>query len=219
MQLSGLFTKCLTRHYEDTAHEVSYATENEGKTAYIYFEASRGLEDWKRNLSFPAKAYGSPEGAWYAHYGFLSAWKAVEPIVSERLKRDKPSAIVTVGYSQGAAIATLCHEYLYYHRTVPHTSLFGYGFASPRVLWGRVDEERWRGFTVIRNLDDLVTHLPPKMLGFRHVGRLLEIGERGRYGRLEAHTPEAMLKELIRYEASLKASGNNGACNVPLNVL
>lgn len=219
MQLSRLFTKCLTRHYEDTSGKVSYATEYEGETAYIYFEASRGLEDWKRNLSFPRKAYGRNDRVWYAHHGFLSAWRAVRPIIVKRLEREKPSAIVTVGYSQGAAIATLCHEDLYYHRTVPHASLYGYGFASPRVLWGRVDEERWRGFTVIRNLDDLVTHLPPKVLGFRHVGRLLEIGERGRYGRLEAHTPEAMLKELARYEAGLKASGNDGACNVPSNVL
>jgi hypothetical protein len=207
MQLSELFTKCLTRRYVDTSGKVSYAIESEGQTTYLYFEASNGLADWKRNLCFPAKAYSGMNGVWYAHYGFLSAWKAVEPIIEARLEREKPSAIVSVGYSQGAAIATLCHEYLYYRRTVPHTSLIGYGFAAPRVLWGRVDEERWKGFTVIRNLDDLVTHLPPRTLGFRHVGRMLEIGERGRYGRLEAHSPEAMLRELVRYEKGKQQGG------------
>ena len=203
MQLSELFSKCLTRRYSEASGKVNYAIEREGETVYVYFEASNGLEDWKRNLSFPAKAYGGEGGIWYAHRGFLSAWKTVLPLVTERLEMERPSAIVSVGYSHGAAIAALCHEHLYYHRTVPHTSLFGYGFASPRVLWGRADEERWKGFTVIRNLDDLVTHLPPKVLGFRHVGRLLEVGEHGRYGRLEAHTPEAMLKELVRYESGL----------------
>lgn len=201
MRLSALFTKCLTRRYENTAGEVSYAIELDGKTAFVYFEASRGSMDWRRNLSFPARAYGPRIGGGYAHQGFLSAWRAVRPTVIERLTAAAPTAIVTVGYSHGAAIAALCHEYLYSRRTVPHASLYGYGFSSPRVLWGRVDQTRWWGFTVIRNLDDLVTHLPPKVLGFCHVGRLLEIGERGRYGRLEAHTPEAMQRELLRYEA------------------
>ena len=201
MRLSELFTKCLTRRYEEAPGEVNYALESEGETLQIYFEASRGLADWKRNVSFPAKAYSGASGTWYAHYGFLHAWRAVRPLILARLRREPPRAIVLVGYSQGAAIATLCYGDLYDRRAVAPSSLFCYAFASPRVLWGRVDEERWRGLTVIRNLDDLVTHLPPSALGFRHVGRLLEIGERGRYGRLEAHTPEAMLRELVRAES------------------
>lgn len=200
MKLSALFEKCLTRSYEQASGEVSYAFEEIGETLYVYLEASNGLLDWKRNLAFPAKAYRTDMGVWFAHYGFLSAWKTLRPIVLERVLRLTPRAIVTLGYSHGAAIATLCHEYLYYHRFVPTSHLFGYGFGSPRVLWGRVDERRWQSFTVIRNLDDLVTHLPPRLFGFRHVGRMLEIGERGRYGHIRAHTPDAILTELERYD-------------------
>jgi len=57
---------------------------------------------------------------------------------------------------------------------------------------------RWERFTVIRNLDDLVTHMPPAVLGFSHVGELLEIGEKGRYSRVDAHRPENILAELER---------------------
>ena len=45
-----------------------------------------------------------------------------------------------------------------------------------------------------------MTHLPPLIFGFRHVGQMRQIGEKGRYGHLEAHTPDAMLSELRRYE-------------------
>lgn len=207
MKLSQLFEKCLSQHYEQAPGEVNYAFEVEGETLFIFFESSKGLADWKRNFSFPAKAYHGMSGTWYAHHGFLRAWKTVRRVVFQKVEREHPRAIVVVGYSHGAAIATLCHEDLYYHRAVCNSSLFGYGFAAPRVLWGRVDKERWRGFTVIRNIDDLVTHLPPRLLGFRHVGQMLRIGERGRYGCLEAHTPEAMKNELLRYEESKSCGG------------
>ena len=200
MKLSELFENCLTRSYKEASGEVSYAFECVGKTLYIYLEASNGISDWRRNLAFPAKAYRTDKGIWFAHRGFLSAWKILRPIVLSQVLNQRPSTIVSLGYSHGAAIATLCHEYLFYHRLVPSDALFGFAFASPRVLWGRVDDRRWEKFTVIRNRGDLVTHLPPLIFGFRHVGQILRIGEKGRYGQLEAHTPDAMLSELRRYE-------------------
>ncbi len=67
-------------------------------------------------------------------------------------------------------------------------------------------QERWERFTVVRNLDDLVTHLPPGLLGYRHVGRLLEIGKRGQYSPVEAHLSENYLRELAG-DAQNKAVG------------
>jgi len=76
--------------------------------------------------------------------------------------------------------------------------VFGYGFGCPRVIWGRVPRERarWRNFYVIRNYDDIVTHLPPRALGFRHVGKLITVGYAGRYSRVDAHRAENYLREL-----------------------
>ena len=108
--------------------------------------------------------------------------------------------IVTVGYSHGAALAVLCHEYIWFHRPDLRADAEGYGFGCPRVIWGALTvdlQARWEGFTVVRNLDDLVTHMPPVFLGYRHVGGLLEIGKIGKYSAIDAHRAENILSELI----------------------
>ena len=108
-----------------------------------------------------------------------------------------------VGYSHGAALAALCHEYVWFNRPDLRDSLEGYGFGCPRVFWGvkrQVSRARWEKFLVVRNIDDVVTHLPPAALGFSHVGELLEIGQRGKYGMIAAHRPENILTELRNYE-------------------
>ena len=59
-------------------------------------------------------------------------------------------------------------------------------------------QNRWRNFTVVRNIDDLVTHLPPASMGYRHIGKLLEIGAKGRYADWDAHKAKNIEKELRR---------------------
>ena len=109
-----------------------------------------------------------------------------------------------VGYSHGGALAMLCHEYVWFHRPDLRDRITGYGFGAPRVYWGfwipTALRERWRDFTVVRNRGDIVTHLPPEMGGYRHVGRLWEIGKRGVYGGIAAHRPENYTRELQREE-------------------
>ena len=58
------------------------------------------------------------------------------------------------------------------------------------------ENDRWHDFYVIRNIDDAVTHLPPSLLGFRHVGNMIEIGEAGKYSSIDAHRAENYLYEL-----------------------
>ncbi|MBQ8658695.1 MAG: hypothetical protein IJ506_06125, partial [Clostridia bacterium] len=53
---------------------------------------------------------------------------------------------------------------------------------------------------LVRNIDDIVTHLPPAVLGYSHVGKLLEIGKKGKYTAVEAHLSENILAELKAYE-------------------
>ena len=71
------------------------------------------------------------------------------------------------------------------------------------MIWGAVSQSvanRFQALTVIRNIDDIVTHLPPKILGYTHVGNLLEIGKRGKYSKIDAHRPKNILNELLIYE-------------------
>ena len=171
---------------------------------YVYLEHSSGAEDWQNNLDFVARPYKNMEGNWQAHGGFVNVWKSVEDYIAPEILNENYRKITIVGYSHGAALAVLCHEYAFYHRPDIRENISGFGFGCPRVIFGRKSSEHeriWRNFTVIRNIDDMVTHLPPSILGFFHVGSMLEIGERGKYSRVDAHRPENILRELKIYEA------------------
>ncbi len=144
---------------------------------------------------------------WQAHRGFIKVWKEIEPFVFPKIMDRGLSGIITVGYSHGAAIALICHEYIWFHRPELRSRIAGFGFGCPRVLRRFKDNElarRWEKFTVIRNIDDIVTHLPPSFLGYVHVGELLEIGKKGRYSMTDAHRPENIMRELEAYENSLR---------------
>ena len=206
MTLENLFRRCVERTYVHVENAADYALDRFGDTLYVYLQASHGAEDWKNNLDFPARPYHSKGKVWYAHRGFVRVWQSVERYVARDLADPAVRHVVTVGYSHGAALAVLCHEYLWSHRPDLRDSLQGYGFGCPRVFWGLRKPSllrRWERFVVIRNLDDTVTHVPPAILGYSHVGRMLEIGTRGKYNAIDAHRPENILRELAVVESPL----------------
>ena len=85
--------------------------------------------DWKNNFDFPAKPYKDMEVNWSCHRGFLRVWKSIEPYLEEVINDMTISQIYIVGYSHGAAIASLCHEYVWYHRPdLRDNGLEGFGF-------------------------------------------------------------------------------------------
>ncbi len=200
MELYELFSQCLTITYSQTGVSANYALKREGDILYIFFEGSDGKNDWKNNLDFPAKAYKRMgKTVWFAHRGFLKVWKEIEPMLAEDIADKEFKKIVISGYSHGGALAMLCHEYAWYHRPDLRKTLESYGFGAPRVFWGVKTAElksRWKGFTVVRNINDIVTHLPPALLGYSHVGKTLKIGEKGKYAAVEAHNPQNILTEL-----------------------
>ncbi len=203
MQLSQLFRRCVERTYVHVENAADYALDRVGGTLYIYLQASDGLTDWKNNLDFPARPYRSGGKPWWAHRGFVRVWKSVEEHIKKDVLDSTVKQVVVVGYSHGAALAVLCHEYVWYNRPDLRDTLEGYGFGCPRVFWGVRRPSllrRWERFLVVRNVDDVVTHVPPAFLGFSHVGSLLEIGARGLYSPVDAHRPENILAELLRAE-------------------
>ena len=202
--LYRLFLRCLNIPYTSVENSGDYAFERVGDHLYVYLECSDGVVDWKNNLDFAARPY--KDAPWKAHGGFVRVWQSVKKYVSAEILDEKYKKITVVGYSHGAALAVLCHEYAYFHRPDIRANILGYGYGCPRVIWGRQNKEmadRWRNFTVIRNIDDIVTHLPPRILGFRHVGRMLKIGQEGKYSRTDAHRPENILRELKMFEARI----------------
>lgn len=182
-------------HLEEEA--ASFFYEREGDTLRIFFEESNGATDWRNNFDFPAEPYRDMEDKWFAHRGFLRVWKNVEPHLVEAIADPTVSYIEICGYSHGAAVALLCYEYCKFHR--PDIVVDGYGFGAPRVVWGWVPKNvkaRLKGFVVVRNGKDLVTHLPPVFFGFRHVGKVKKIGK-----------SEGLIKDHMasRYREALKA--------------
>lgn len=199
--LRQLFLSCLEADYKNTDINGSYAYLRDGERLYIFFEKSNGYEDWWNNLSYRAVSRGRKKDVWYCHEGFLRVFESVRPYLDGAIGDKSIKSIITVGYSHGAALALLCHEYIWWARPDLRKGIEGYGFGCPRVVWGRVkgERERWRDFYVIRNRDDIVTHLPPLILGYRHKGNMVEIGD-GKKSVADAHRPE-------NYIASLSANG------------
>lgn len=197
-----LFQRCLCANYTHTAEDGDYAIEIDGDTLYILFEWSDGATDWRNNLDFPAKPYKSMTDTWYCHRGFLRVWKGmrdeVEKGVADALRRSEGiSKITVVGYSHGGAISLFATEdmaYLYGQKY----KVSGYGFGAPRVLWGVIPDavkERISAFKTVRNIPDLVTHVPPKIFGYRDVN-ITEIGRYGKYQPIEAHYSSSYIAEM-----------------------
>ena len=154
-------------------------------------------------LSVPSKPYKDMFKKWRVHGGFLVVWKdmqtAIEESVAEILaSHTEIKKIVIVGYSHGAALAVLATEDMEYLYGESY-EVSGYGFGCPRVLWGIVPSEvkyRLRNFTSIRNIPDIVTHVPPMLLGFRNAGTLIKVGKKGKYNPFKAHYASAYIDEL-----------------------
>ncbi len=210
--LKALFLRCLNARYISTQEDGNYAIECEGNTLYLLFECSNSAVDWKNNLDFPVAPYKNMHPSWQCHRGFLRVWKGMQEEVEERVayilsRRSEIHDIVCVGYSHGGALAVLATEdmeYLHGERC----SVSGYGFGAPRVLFGRVPKEvkrRLRSFMTVRNIPDLVTHLPPYLFGFQNAGVLNRIGKRGKYTPISAHFAQSYLEELENAPENLTA--------------
>lgn len=197
LSLLSLFIKTLDHKYTQVENDGSFAVDIEGSHLTIYFQQSHGLTDWQNNFYFPAVPYRLMPKKWYCHRGFLKVWKSIEPYLSETIMNQNINSILISGYSHGAALAVLCHEYVWFNRPDLRIKLVGYGFGCPRVIWGKkAPLERWKNFTRISNIGDIVTEVPPEILGYHHVGNLILIGEHGRYNDITAHMPQNYITEI-----------------------
>ena len=202
MNLYNAMDECLSleKYYVHCENGGDFFIKRENGTLKIFFEWSDGLEDWRNNFKFlviPWKPYKSMKKPWLCHRGFLKVWKSIKPYIEERLYSSDITKIEIVGYSHGAALALLCYEYCVFNR--PNIEIKGVGFGCPRVFWGIVPKsvkERFGNFKVIRNGNDIVTHVPPVLLGFRHVSEVIKIGEGKSEGLIDDHREDNYLANL-----------------------
>lgn len=128
----------------------------------LYFECSDGKSDWRYNLAFGETVYD--DGEFRAHRGFKMLWKSVKKEI-EALDFD-----TIVGYSQGAALALFAHEnFLHRKGYEPISFVFG----CPRVLYRPSKKilARFSQFYRFENPGDMVTMVPPSIIGYKHAGK------------------------------------------------
>ena len=207
-----LYKHCLALkpYYNHVENDGSYYVVRDGDTLVVFFEWSNGKTDWKNNFNFPARPYRKMgKGFWFCHRGFLRVWKSIEPYIADSLMDPTITHINIVGYSHGGAIAQLCYEYVKFNR--PDVNVFGIGFGSPKVFWGfawKSVKARFKDFIIVRNGRDIVTHMPPVIFGFRHLGTVFKIGKH--IGLIKDHYDSNYIKGLEVLEAAVKTSENQG---------
>lgn len=218
-KLSELFYECAyVDNWQEVGDDVNYKFVEEDDTLYIYFEGSSSITDWVRNFLFKKKPYHDMEVSYRVHSGFLAAWKEVEDIIIAKICEDDSDGnyrwkhIVVVGYSHGGALSGLCHECVWYWRPdLREDGLEGYGFESPRfygcIFVKKELKERWERYTVIRCNNDIVTHCPPDIFGYVHVGHILKIkgdislvDSKWTPRCVKSHYPQVVYDGLLKYE-------------------
>lgn len=127
----------------------------------------------------------------------------IEEKVSEIMKAHRVRTIYCVGYSHGGALALLATEDMTYLHQWEDLNVLGIGFGAPRVVWGWVPKavkRRLYNYMTVRNIPDIVTHVPPMVLGYRNISKPFKIGAWGKYSPIKAHYPQSYRDSLIYYE-------------------
>lgn len=192
MSLLEKFNVCTAGHWITAGLNVQYKVVDR----ILYFQCSHGEEDWKHNFQFAVDVYKDGYIPFRAHRGFVKMWQSIRHEI-EHLDFD-----TIVGYSQGSALALFAHEnFLHRKGYEPMT----YTFGMPRVVWmpKKILETRFTKLVRVCNPNDIVTHVPPAIIGYRHVGVKLLLEGKATKSKdvkllkwLSGHTPEEYRQRL-----------------------
>jgi hypothetical protein len=178
----------------------SYSSYMVDKTRYIFFQHSNGLVDWKNNFDFPSKAYKDMDIPWRCHRGFLKVWKSIIPYIDKILLKNEFVSCVITGYSHGGALSALCFEYVWYNYPDIRDKIFGFSFGSPKIFYGKKNydmlKDRFSKYINVVNSDDIVAKVPPSFLGYKHMGKVLYIGNGRKLFSVNSHKPENYMTAL-----------------------
>ncbi|MEM8554030.1 MAG: hypothetical protein AAGF71_04285 [Pseudomonadota bacterium] len=198
--------KRMERVYENPDHEkVVERIENRGVQAYFYEDKTLVIPgtneklDW---IDFNLEAFNfigkdpqifatkmGDSGAFEWHAGFLEHAHTVFTFANIL----KPKMII--GHSLGAASAQIVGSSM----RVPTLA-----FASPRTLRAKRSAARPSGSNFVLNMlrtDDLVCDVPPRWLGFTHVGQVVRMNPKGIHWGEDhqmEHYIEAMTDEAVK---------------------
>lgn len=171
------FRKVIERSYLDISFFDFGSTQAYALNSELnYILVFRGTEptkwaDIKADLKFrkvkSLDVDGKSEG--YVHRGFKGALDLVWEQISTHMikcKADEKNVIIT-GHSLGGALATLVAGRL----NDPKVQLYTYG--SPRVGTAKWCKNQKFKHYRFRNNNDIVTRVPPPLIGFKHHGEMM----------------------------------------------
>ena len=173
-------------------------------SVWIVFRGTDTAEDLLRDLRFWKKRipYGNYDSDIRVHSGFIEAYKStdvrkkIHSVITDNICRIEIS-----GHSLGAAMAALCAIDLNYN--FPHLDITAVLFGAPRVgnrAFARSYDRRVFKTFRVENSKDIVTRLPPALLGYRHVGIKIRLrqGLQSIFPPLSAHDVKSYYESLMR---------------------
>lgn len=178
MKLVDLFKMTLSRPWQTAGLETQYKLVVTETQLFLCFQGSAQKEDWRFNFAFPVRPFRFGTVRWLAHGGMVKAWKAArKKIIEDVLMLLDDRQLVIVGYSHGAMLTVMAHEQFKRYMGLDVKS---FAFAPARVLWmpNKRIREWFDDLTTIICRGDIVTHVPPALMGYRHVGKVMRLGKR-----------------------------------------
>ncbi len=176
----------------------------QGDLLHIAFRGTDSPKDWLTDFSFWKKKipYQNYASRIRVHAGFIDAYKneGIRGRIHSYLTRDIRRVRLT-GHSYGAALAVLCAVDLQYN--FPDRDYEVALFGCPRVgngAFARSYNRRLFKTLRVENGNDIVTRVPPALLGYRHVGIPIRVGPVRLPGAISflQHRPSDYYKSLWR---------------------
>ncbi|MCL2633677.1 MAG: lipase family protein [Oscillospiraceae bacterium] len=159
---------------------VKYFLRKEEDVLYITFRGTDEPRQWLSNFRFSQKTipYDNVESKIKVHTGFLNSYKNnnVRGRILNAITGDM-NYIKVSGHSRGAALAVLCAVDIQYN--FPDRNIETVLFGCPRVgnkAFVKSYNKRVDKTIRVENGNDVVTKVPPAIMGYRHVGAKLHTG-------------------------------------------
>ncbi|MRI34033.1 hypothetical protein EOPP23_13635 [Endozoicomonas sp. OPT23] len=179
------YKTCDRFFFEDTqTHTQGYIASTDDHLVIAFRGTEELLDDWLSNLKIGFLPWQSGDGKAQVHEGFLVALDSVWQQLMELIEchRTSNQSVWITGHSLGGALAVLTAARLS-DENPELTIAATYTFAQPRVgnkafaqkLKPVVSNAIYR----VVNEGDMVAELPPRRMGYRHIGHLERITDAG----------------------------------------
>lgn len=185
------------KEYFSAKHIEGVVVEKDGEEAMMIF-GSNQLVDWFYNFSFRFKETPYPSvtrDEIKVHKGFYRSYLVIRDHVRQRFSTTKK--LVVYGQSLGAAVATFAMLDLKYN--YPSIEIIPMTTGSPRVgneAFKQSFNKYIKGYKRFVCGSDIVTMVPPKKFGFKHVVDEIHLGKKKFFPSIKDHMIESYLKNL-----------------------